>query len=89
MYVPAYPLPLMEIASFVKFNMPEVEIGIISITVDYGLPLTPDVVFDDDGVFGQNVVRQPSKGLGFEDVVAYMKEIFNLSNNTSKLQKNS
>jgi pyruvate-formate lyase-activating enzyme len=54
----------------------------------YDLALSsPDVVFDDDGVFGQNVVRQPSKGLGFEDVVAYMKEIFNLSNNTSKLQK--
>jgi len=49
---------------------------------------SPDVVFDDDGVFGQNVVRQPSKGLGFEDVVAFMKEIFDLSNTTSKLQKN-
>jgi hypothetical protein len=40
MYVPAYPLPLMEIASFVKFNIPEVEIGIISMPMDYGLPLT-------------------------------------------------
>ena len=40
MYVPAYPLPIMEIASFVKFNIPKVEIGIISIPVDYGLPLT-------------------------------------------------
>jgi tRNA A37 methylthiotransferase MiaB len=30
----------MEIASFVKSNIPEVEIGIISISVDYGLPLT-------------------------------------------------
>jgi hypothetical protein len=55
----------------------------------YNLALSaPDVFFDDDGVFGQNVVRQPSKGLGFEDVVAYMKEIFDLSNKTSKLQKN-
>jgi len=39
MYVPAYPLPLMEIASFVTFNIPEVEIGIISMPMDYGLPL--------------------------------------------------
>jgi len=39
-YVPAYPLPIMEIASFVKFNMPEIDIGIISIPVDYGVPLT-------------------------------------------------
>jgi len=42
MYVPAYPLPIMEIASFVKFNIPELEIGIISIPVDYGLPLTQE-----------------------------------------------
>jgi len=42
MYVPAYPLSIMEIASFVKFNIPEVEIGIISISVDYGLPLTQE-----------------------------------------------
>jgi pyruvate-formate lyase-activating enzyme len=47
----------------------------------------PDVVFDDDGVFGQNIVRQPSKGLSFETVLAYMREIFNLSNNTPKLQR--
>ena len=39
-YVPAYPLPIMEIGSFVKANLPETEIGIISIPVDYGLPLT-------------------------------------------------
>lgn len=47
-----------------------------------------DVVFDDDGVFGQNVVRQPSKGLQFETVVAYMRKIFELSNSTSKLRNN-
>jgi pyruvate-formate lyase-activating enzyme len=40
MYVPAYPLPIMEIASFVRYNRPESEIKIISIPVDYGLPLT-------------------------------------------------
>ena len=40
MYVPAYPLPIMEIASFVKFNRSESEIRIISLPVDYGLPLT-------------------------------------------------
>ncbi len=57
-------------------------------TKTYQLALSsPDVIFDDDGVFGQNVVRQPSKDLNFETVAAYMREIFNLSNNTSKLQK--
>ena len=55
----------------------------------YDLALSlPDVVFDDDGVFGQNIVRWPSKDLNFETVLAYMREIFNLSNNTLKLQTN-
>lgn len=48
---------------------------------------SPDVVFDDDGVFGQNVVRKPSKNLDFEAVLANMRDIFNLSHNTPKLQK--
>lgn len=41
MYVPAYPLPLLEIGSFVNANMPGADIRIISLPVDYGLPLTP------------------------------------------------
>lgn len=45
-----------------------------------------DVIFDDDGVFGQNIVRQPSKGLNFETVLSCNKEIFKLSNLTPKLQ---
>lgn len=47
----------------------------------------PDVVFDDDGVFGQNIVRQPSENLSFETTLAYAKQIFKLSNHTSRLQK--
>jgi radical SAM superfamily enzyme YgiQ (UPF0313 family) len=46
-----------------------------------------DVVFDDDGVFGQNVVRRPSKHLGFDTILTYMKEIFSLSNQTPRLQE--
>jgi hypothetical protein len=46
----------------------------------------PDVVFDDDGVFGQNIVRKPSKNLNFETILNYTGEIFHLSNNTPKLQ---
>lgn len=46
----------------------------------------PDVIFDDDGVFGQNIVRKPSKNLDFETVTSYNKEIFNLSHLTPKLQ---
>ena len=40
MYVPAYPLPLMEIGSYIKANEPDLSLRIISIPVDYGLPLT-------------------------------------------------
>jgi radical SAM superfamily enzyme YgiQ (UPF0313 family) len=46
----------------------------------------PDVVFDDDGVFGQNIVRQPSKNFDFDTILSYMREIYNLSNPTPKLQ---
>ena len=42
MYVPGYPLSIMEVASFVKSNMPEAEIEIISLPGDYGLPLTQE-----------------------------------------------
>jgi hypothetical protein len=53
----------------------------------YDLALSlPDVVFDDDGVFGQNIVRRSSKNLDFEIILKYTKKIFNLSNNTPKLQ---
>lgn len=46
----------------------------------------PDVVFDDDTVFGQNVVRKPSRDLTFETVMSYTDKIYRLSNNTEKLQ---
>ena len=46
----------------------------------------PDVVFDDDGVFGQNIVRQPSKNLDFETILDYNAKIFNLSNYTQKIK---
>ncbi|MBW2054768.1 MAG: B12-binding domain-containing radical SAM protein [Deltaproteobacteria bacterium] len=46
----------------------------------------PDVVFDDDGVFGQNIVRQPSKNLDFETILDYNTKIFSLSNYTQKIK---
>ena len=53
----------------------------------YDLALSlPDVVFDDDGVFGQNIVRQPSKNFDFDTVLSYMREIYNLSSSTPKIQ---
>lgn len=45
----------------------------------------PDVVFDNDGVFGQNIVRRPSRDVDFEMVLDNINHIFNLSNFTPKL----
>jgi pyruvate-formate lyase-activating enzyme len=47
----------------------------------------PDVVFDDDGVFGENVVRQASRNLDFDTVLRYMSEIFALSKPTKKFNE--
>jgi radical SAM superfamily enzyme YgiQ (UPF0313 family) len=40
MYVPAYSLSIMEVASFVRSRLPETDIQTLSIPMDYGLPLT-------------------------------------------------
>ena len=42
MYVPAYPLSLIEVAAFVKSRLPRVDIRIISMPMDYGLPLSKE-----------------------------------------------
>ncbi len=47
----------------------------------------PDVVFDEDGVFGQNVVRRPSGDLAFETVLDYTGRIFRLSRPSEKLER--
>jgi radical SAM superfamily enzyme YgiQ (UPF0313 family) len=56
-------------------------------TKTYNMALSlPDVIFEDAGVFEENVVRQPSRKLRFETVTAYMKEIFGFSNYTYRLR---
>jgi radical SAM superfamily enzyme YgiQ (UPF0313 family) len=57
-------------------------------TRNYELALSlPEVIFDNDGAFGQNIVRQPSKNLNFETIQAYTKEVFKLSNHTPKFHE--
>ncbi|MBW1722688.1 MAG: B12-binding domain-containing radical SAM protein [Deltaproteobacteria bacterium] len=46
-----------------------------------------DVIFDDQGVFGDNVVRRPSRGLDFDKVLSYMQKIYQLSRITPLLQE--
>jgi pyruvate-formate lyase-activating enzyme len=50
-------------------------------------PFMPGLIFDNDGVFGQNIVRQPSPNLSFETILDYVQKIFNLSHLTPKLQE--
>jgi pyruvate-formate lyase-activating enzyme len=47
----------------------------------------PHTVFDDEGVFGENIVRQPSESLDFDTVLHYMRRIFRLSKSTPKLER--
>ncbi len=47
----------------------------------------PDVVFDNDGVFGQNTVRQSSRGVRFDTILNYINEIYSLSNPTPGFQQ--
>lgn len=46
----------------------------------------PDVIFDNDGVFGENVVRKSSRDLDFDTIKGYSREIFRLSSFTDKLR---
>ena len=64
MYVPAYSLPLLEIASFVKKEMPETEVEIVSMSVDYGLPLTPEGRESVYGSLLRDVAQMKPKGIG-------------------------
>jgi hypothetical protein len=64
MYVPAYPLPVMEVASYVKFNLPDVEIKVISIPMDYGLPLNKNGKKQIEKEFLEDLSKIKPKGIG-------------------------
>jgi len=68
------------------FNIGECRIYLKTKMHDLALSL-PDVIFDNDGIFGNNVVRQPSKNLHFETILNYMREVYDLSNITPKIRK--
>lgn len=80
MYVPAYPLPLMEIASFVKSNMPQEEVGVISMPVDYGLPLTREGKERIYREFLKDLSDMKPKGVGIScTAIAQAEEVIHLS----------
>ena len=81
MYVPAYPLPIMEIASFVKFNIPEVNIKVISIPMDYGLPLSKNGKEQIYREFIRDLSRLKPKGVGIScTAISQAEEVIDLCN---------
>jgi hypothetical protein len=53
---------------------------------DLALSLS-DCILPNEGCFGENIIARPSKDLDFKTILAFMDDIFNLSNYTEKLQK--
>ena len=79
MFVPGYPLPLMEIASFVKSNLPEIDIEIISIPIDYGLPLTQEGKEEIYGKLLEDISALKPKGIGIScTAIAQAEEVIHL-----------
>ena len=79
MYVPAYPLPILEIASFVKINRPEIEIEIISIPVDYGLPLNKTGKEQIYQKLLQDIAQMRPKGIGIScTAISQAEEVIGL-----------
>jgi anaerobic magnesium-protoporphyrin IX monomethyl ester cyclase len=80
MYVPAYPLPLMEIASFAKAKLPTADIQVVSFTVDYGLPLTKEGRAWVYEAFLKDVNTLKPKGVGIScTAIAQAEEVIYLS----------
>ena len=79
MYVPAYPLPVMEIASFIKSIHLNIDIKVISIPMDYGLPLNPegrDRIYDD---LINDITEMRPKGIGIScTAIAQAEETIHL-----------
>ena len=80
MYVPAYPLPIMEIGSFVASKTSNLEIEIISIPVDYGLPLTREGSEQIYRELLHDLAKMKPKGIGIScTAIAQAEEAIFLS----------
>ncbi len=79
MYIPAYPLPIMEIAGYARSKFPDLEMRVISIPVDYGLPLTRD---GKDRIYGEvlgDLMDMNPKGIGIScTAIAQAEEVIHL-----------
>ena len=79
MYVPAYPLPVMEIASFVKSNLPDADIKVVSMAMDYGLPLSKKGKEQILNEFFNDISEINPKGIGIScTAISQAEEVLNL-----------
>jgi len=86
LYVPAYPLPIMEIASFVKFNIPDLEIKVISMPMDYGLPLSKEGKEHIYREFLEDLSQIKPKGVGIScTAISQAEEVIDLCNSIKAL----
>jgi radical SAM superfamily enzyme YgiQ (UPF0313 family) len=80
MYVPAYPLPLMEIASFAKAQFPDTDIKVVSLAMDYGMPLTREGRERVYQAFLKDLCELKPKGVGIScTAIAQAEEAIHLS----------
>ncbi|MBW1958591.1 MAG: cobalamin-dependent protein, partial [Deltaproteobacteria bacterium] len=86
MYVPAYPLPILEITSFIKIKRPDIEIKVISIAMDYGLPLNKDGKKQIIREFFKDLAKIKPKGVGIScTAISQAEEVVDICNLIKKL----
>jgi radical SAM superfamily enzyme YgiQ (UPF0313 family) len=86
MYVPAYPLPILEITSFIKINRPDIEIKIISVAMDYGLPLNKDGKKQISREFFNDLAKLRPKGVGIScTAISQAEEVIDICNLIKKV----
>ena len=79
MYVPAYPLPIMEIASFVKSKAPQIDIRVVAMPMDFGLPLTREGKEQIYQEFIADLSVLKPKGVGIScTAIAQVEEVIHL-----------
>lgn len=86
MYVPAYPLPILEITSFIKINRPDIEIKVISVAMDYGLPLNRDGKEQISREFFKDLAKLKPKGVGIScTAISQAEEVIDICNLIKKV----
>ena len=86
MYVPAYPLPILEISSFIKINRPDIDIKVISIPMDYGVPLNKEGKAQIFRELSKDLVKIKPKGIGIScTAISQAEEVIEICNLIKRL----